>query len=237
MRRTSQIVVNSQFVRAQVECQLQDSQNITTIYNIAPVVSTSDTVGGHLPKREEGAVPILYVGQLSEHKGLIPLVQAYAKIRSDYPGTVLWIVGKSMYDDEFHERIIHLAQQLGVINHIVFAGQTNPTPWYQQAVIHVLPSLFSDPAPNVVLEAKREGLPSIVFPSGGAPELIRHKIDGFICRERSVTALEEGLRYLLSDLSGLRAMRAAAKENSTLTFGKDRFYRLWSEVYLSTSPR
>ena len=85
MRRTSQIVVDSQVVRAQVEGQLQDPQNITTIYNLAPVVSTGDTIGGDLPKREEGLVPILQVGQLSEHKGLIALVQAHSRIRSGFP--------------------------------------------------------------------------------------------------------------------------------------------------------
>jgi glycosyltransferase involved in cell wall biosynthesis len=81
------------------------------------------------------------------------------------------------------------------------------------------------------MEAKVAGTPSVVFPSGGLPEMVRHQVDGFICRDKTVDALVEGLRWCLVDHARLQSLGAAARADSVTRFGHVRFAAAWASVY------
>jgi colanic acid/amylovoran biosynthesis glycosyltransferase len=105
----------------------------------------------------------------------------------------------------------------------------------RSAHIHVCPSICDDASPNVVLEAKKEGLPSVVFPVGGIPELIEHCVDGYICRNQTVEALIEAINYFMIDAEVRGAAGAAARQRLEAKFGEERFRREWTEVFLGTA--
>ena len=86
-----------------------------------------------------------------------------------------------------------------------------------------------------MLEAKKESLPSVVFPVGGIPELIEHRVDGYICRDQTVEALVEGINYLVIDAEMRRAAGTAARRSLEEKFGKERFRREWAELFLTTA--
>jgi glycosyltransferase involved in cell wall biosynthesis len=81
-----------------------------------------------------------------------------------------------------------------------------------------------------VLEAKRAGVPSVVTKSGAVPEILRHGVDGWICRDFSAEAIAEGLLYFLSDPARARQAGAAARA-AERDFSHDRFSREWNEVF------
>jgi len=82
----------------------------------------------------------------------------------------------------------------------------------------------------VALEAKRSGLPSVVTTSGALPEMVAHRVDGWVCTETTAEALAEGLAHFLDDPS--RAARAGdealARER---TYSHERFAAAWSDVF------
>lgn len=233
MRRTAHVVSISEYVR---ETALKaGARNITVIHNLAPARSDACGVAGQLPDKTIKA-NLVYVGAVSEHKGLVPLVEAFAQLAQDLPTLQLDILGGSRYDTPFRNQLNQLIALKHLENRVVFHGHVDdPSSFYRSAALHIAPSICEEALGNVVLEAKREGTPSVVFPSGGLPEMVRHQMDGYICREKSVDALVEGLRWMLADPDRLRRMGEAAREDSETRFGRQRFAHAWADVYRSVN--
>ncbi len=176
---------------------------------------------------------IVYVGSIAEQKGVRQLVQAFALLRFRFPELVLDVVGGSRYDAQFRGEVSSLIDDAGLGGCIIMHGQqANPTPYYRNAVIHVAPSMWEEPSANVVVEAKREGVPSVVFRSGGLPELVRNGVDGVICAEKTPEALAGGIASLLENEERRRAAGRAAREDFEARFGPERFARQWAEIFL-----
>lgn len=229
MRRKTCLVAVSKYVR---QMALQEgAPDAAVIYNLAPS-SDVDLEQDLEPVDQLGAIRLVYVGAIAEHKGLVPLVQALARIAPDHPGLHLDVVGGSQYDTAFREHLQALIKASRINSRVTFHGQVSwPAPFYLRAAIHVAPSVWEEPLGNVVMEAKREGTPSVVFPSGGLVEMIRHEVDGFICTEKSTDSLVEALRWMLADSDRLQRMGEAARADFAARFGPARFAREWADVY------
>jgi glycosyltransferase involved in cell wall biosynthesis len=142
------------------------------------------------------------------------------------------LAGGSRYDTQFREQLKSTLRDRGLLERACFHGHvSDPASLYERAAVHVAPSICEEAAGNVVLEAKTVGTPSVVFPSGGLPEMIRHGIDGYVCRERSVDALVEGIRWCLADPTRWGGLSAQARRDSEARFGPARFASAWAAVY------
>lgn len=69
--------------------------------------------------------------------------------------------------------------------------------YYSAADMLLYPSI-ADNCPLVVLEAMACGLPIVSFQTGGIPELVEHKINGYIAEHKNVEDLKTGIEYLLN---------------------------------------
>ncbi len=235
-RRATQIVANADFVVRGIRAAYTKRKPIHLIRNFAPTARENDDFGsdiGYSIAVEKGISTILYVGAVSEHKGLLVLVEAFALLLRQWPELRLYILGQSIYDEEFRARLKARIAALEVEGNVSFAGQVgNPAAWYRAAQLHVAPSLWEEPSANVVVEAKSEGIPSVVFPSGGLVELVRHKVDGYICQDKSADSLATAIEWMLSDEARLREMGEAARRDSQIRFGRERFLDQWANVFL-----
>lgn len=233
MKRATKVVAISEYVKGQAIRGGLPEEKISVIHNLAPDFAAGaaiDEAGPH-PSLEADRALLLYVGAVAEHKGLLLLAEAFAKLAPEDPALRLAIVGGSQYDGEFRSRLRSHLAELGISHAVELPGASpNPALWYSKAVVHVAPSICEEALGNVVLEAKRAGAPSVVFPSGGLPEAVRHKIDGYVCEEKSVASLTGAIRWMLSDPARLSTMRRAAMEDSEARFGRARFLRQWGEV-------
>ena len=161
------------------------------------------------------------------------LVHAFALLHRRFADLVLDVVGGSRYDAQFRGEVERLVDQAGLKRCVVMHGQqADPTAFYRNAHVHVAPSLCEEALGNVVLEAKREGVPSVVFRSGGLPEVVRHGIDGVVCEEKTPEALAAGIASLLEHEERRRSAGRAAREDFDARFGPERFVRQWAEVFL-----
>ncbi|MDB9347413.1 glycosyltransferase family 4 protein [Nodularia spumigena] len=226
MIRTTQVVANSKFIKNKILQQNISKSKVKKIYSLSPLRLSSTN------SEEEGkkkSNQLLYVGQLSEEKGLWELLHAVKKINKCH----LMILGDSRYSSNFRKELEGWVKSESLDHQITFYGQVrDPFPFYQQSFVHIAPSIWDEPLANVVLEAKKTKIPSVVFPSGGLPEMVRHQIDGYICRDKTPDALAEAIEWMLSDGDRLANMGKSAYEDYETRFGRKRFLREWANIYL-----
>lgn len=119
---------------------------------------------------------LLFVGRLSEEKGVDKLLGAINKLyRSDVK---VLIVGSLIYgidiEDSYQLKIKEMAEKLG--NQVVFTGyihQSELPMYYNVADITVLPSLWEEPAGLTMIESMSCGTPVITTSQGGIPEYVK----------------------------------------------------------------
>ncbi|MCQ2960135.1 MAG: glycosyltransferase family 4 protein [Bacteroidales bacterium] len=118
---------------------------------------------------------ILYVGRLSEEKGIDKLLESLRYVKSS--NYKVLIVGSLIYGlaekDQYQEYIEALACEYR--DRIVFTGyisQSELPDLYNNADVAVLPSIWQEPAGLTMVEAMACGLPVITTQSGGIPEYV-----------------------------------------------------------------
>ncbi len=116
---------------------------------------------------------ILYVGSEQARKNFVGLIRAFAELRRDRPDLELLKVGQPEVADE-RRRALSLARELGVLDHIRFAGHAGDADlraFYNAADVFVFPSLcegFGLPP----LEAMACGVPVVCANTSSLPEVV-----------------------------------------------------------------
>ncbi|MEM5386567.1 glycosyltransferase family 4 protein [Paraburkholderia phymatum] len=120
----------------------------------------------------------LFVGRLSEEKGITTLIDAFAGIAKRLPDPQLRIVGTGPLEGALREKV----SELGMDHSITFVGSLQDEPLsreYYGATCLVLPSR-SEPWGLVVNEALAHGCPTVVSESCGCvPELVHDGVSGY----------------------------------------------------------
>jgi glycosyltransferase involved in cell wall biosynthesis len=234
LRRAKLIVCNSNFLARDMRGLGASSDKLRVIHNHPPVRGITASAEWFPTSR---AVRLLFVGQVARHKGVDILIDAVRDMIAAGQDISLSIAGESTWGDPLQVQLQEEVTRLGLHDRITFLGKRADIPQlFAQADIHACPSLIDDSSPNVILEAKREGVPSVAFPVGGIPELIAHKVDGFLCRDASREALMEGLAYFIQDPRARQAATQAARQTYEASFGFSRFQRDWAKVFRETMP-
>jgi glycosyltransferase involved in cell wall biosynthesis len=194
-------VANSLFTQSTLEACGVPRSKIALIYNRADERS-------HLPvttSRESNL--IVYVGQLIPPKGVHILLDAVGLLRQEGIPARLHLVGavERWAPDNWRHYLPELearAERPDLAGAVSFLGFREDVPMLlAAATVHCLPSLpeMNEGFGLAVLEAKWAATPSVVFPNGPLPELVRHQVDGWICSRSDAQSLADGLRYFLVD--------------------------------------
>jgi glycosyltransferase involved in cell wall biosynthesis len=69
---------------------------------------------------------------------------------------------------------------------------------YNAADVFVIPSMI-DNLPNTVMESLSCGTPCVGFAIGGIPDMINHKINGFLSEPFDIKSLAEGIHWVIAD--------------------------------------
>lgn len=232
-------VANCAFIARRL-AKLIPNRLVKIIYNTPVNRLVEDGEANHVDhmvnqiQRSNDEVRLLFIGQLGEHKGIMLLIDAFEMLIDEFPAMTLDIVGDIPGVGEYRPRNIAgaVAGLLGRHPSKVFhyGYQSNIDPYCKRAHVHIFPSIWPEPSPNVVMEAKQYGLPSVAFDVGGVSELISHGEDGYICQEISAAAFAEGIRYFLIDNERRLRSGRLAKQSIETRFGNLRFVEEWSEV-------
>jgi glycosyltransferase involved in cell wall biosynthesis len=164
---------------------------------------------------------ILFVGRLSEQKGVQYLIEAFAKLAAERDDVALICVG----DGPFRERLQSLCEALHVEERVHFAGwvdldierNEHLVPYYLLSDLCVVPSIswrgWPDAWVLVVNEAMACGKAVIATSAVGAADaMIKNGINGFIVGEKDAGALYTAMKAVLADPATAQAMGEASKK-------------------------
>lgn len=232
--RARRIVCVSNFIRDDAIRAGSSAEKLVVIHSTPPARAVAKSEADKFSRPSPNSVALAFVGQISESKGVPVLVEAARKLLSSGRDVVVWLAGDYSWQNPMAEKLIAEIKRDKLENRIRFLGHVEDVHGLlSRADIHAFPSLQPEGLPNVVLEAKRAGIPSVVFPAGGAPELIGHKTDGWICDASNAESLVKGADYFLDNAEARKRAGLAARESVEKRFGVERFKQQWTQVFLT----
>jgi len=169
---------------------------VTVIPNGIPVETFRPLPTSELRKRlniPEGAKIVLFGADhlINRRKGFAFLLEALRSYVPKAAGTPIYLAVFGKVDPGQEIPSVHPVLNFGSI-----ANEQDLAALYSLADVFVLPSL-EDNLPNTVLEAMACGTPVVGFDTGGIPDMISHKGNGFLARPKDVASLAEGIDWCL----------------------------------------
>jgi starch synthase len=147
-----------------------------------------------------GKLRVLFVGALSQAKGLGYLLEAVGHLGPEIDFT---LIGCRISPAVPAPGVLVRHRWIPSLSHAGLLGEMT------QHDVLVLPSLHEGFG-LVLSEAMSQGLVVITTPHTAGPDLITNGIDGFLVPIRSSAAIEEALTHLLRDRNRLAVMQEAA---------------------------
>lgn len=157
------------------------------------------------PVRRELGLPdtakvVTCVARIFRPKGQVELVRAVALAHKEVPDVLLLIVGQDYPPGSNHSaELKQLAEQLGIGDRVVFAGQRSDVPRIMAASdVFAMPS-FEEPFGLVYAEALAMQRPVVALGDGGTPEVVDHGKSGLLSPSGNIEELAGNIVTLLRD--------------------------------------
>jgi glycosyltransferase involved in cell wall biosynthesis len=170
---------------------------------VIPNFIPDDIVLDQIPATRPDA-PLLFVGDLSRDKGVQVLLDAYRQLDDSPPRLVL--AGRNPTPDAWNfppgsgwagELLHHEVVEL-----------------FRSARAVIVPSVWADPCPTVVLEAMAAGRPVVAAASGGILDMVVDGRTGLLVPPGDVDALAKALTFVLSDPETAQAFGVAGRDRA-----------------------
>ena len=158
-----------------------------------------------IPKRQNEKLRVLFVGALSQAKGLGYLLQAAARLEQRIE---LTLIGQRVSEKVPEPVVLHRHRWIPSLSHVDLLAEMS------RHDVLVLPSLHEGFG-LVIFEAMAHGLVVIATPHTAAPDIIEDGVDGFVVPIRSAEAIEEKLARLMTEAGILEEMKAAARRKAS----------------------
>jgi glycosyltransferase involved in cell wall biosynthesis len=185
------------------------------------------TPGAQRAERE--APQILFVGNLTERKGLLDLFAASRIL--DERGVnheVVVVGGRPDEGSDAEDKV-----RESIPPHVSLTGARRPDQMpalYQDADIFCLPSWW-EAAPLSVLEAMASQLPIVATNVGDVPIVVRDGIDGLLVGIRQPSALADALHELLKDAERRRSIGQSARDRVVDEYSGEQAARTLADLY------
>ncbi|NQV89529.1 MAG: glycosyltransferase family 4 protein [Parcubacteria group bacterium] len=177
----------------------------------------------HIEPRYDHDWYFLYVGRLSEEKGVDTIIRA-AKILDDVP---LKIVGTGPQSAWLHK----LAHGHENIEFLGYRSGKELDDLYRGATALLLPSRVHENAPLVALEAMSHGTPVIASDVGGVSEMVLDRQTGILVDPADLDAWTEAMLRTYHDSEFTQQMATGARERVARSFLLERHYQEVINIY------
>jgi glycosyltransferase involved in cell wall biosynthesis len=209
--------------------KLLSAMSLTNIPNpidtkiFAPAEASSIRQKHHLPTDRK----LLLFGSMKvidKRKGISYLIEAceilFRKYESERQQIAVVVLGGQA--DGIASQIPFPVYPVGFMN-----NQKDIAEIYNAVDLYVSPSL-EDNLPNTIMEALACGTPCVGFEVGGIPEMIVHRVNGYIARYKSAEDLADGIYWSLFD-----ADTPSLRENARRKVLSDYSESVVSEKYIN----
>jgi glycosyltransferase involved in cell wall biosynthesis len=193
------IIVPSQFVFQTLPEAIRGSARVQVCSYGAPA-----TAARSAPRERQAKLRVLYVGGLTQRKGLAYLVRA---LRTVEPLVEVTLIGR------WAGKCVEMDDALGRYRYIPSLPHPEVLAEMERHDVLAFPTLLEGLA-LVTLEAMSRGMVVVTTPNSGAEGILRDGIEGFIVPIRSSEALAEKLELLACDRELLEAMQERARKRA-----------------------
>lgn len=171
---------------------------------------------------------ILFVSQdvSKERKGMSYFVNAINELVDSHPevkeNTCVVVLGG--HSDEVTDKIPLPSYSLGYVS-----DSKRIVDVYNAVDIYVSPSL-EDNLPNTIMEAMACGVPCVGFDTGGIPEMIDHKDNGYVAEYRNAADMSKGIYWILRE-SDYSELSKACVQKVIKNYSEHAVSKRYIEVY------
>jgi glycosyltransferase involved in cell wall biosynthesis len=227
LRSTTHLIAVARGVTQVLEEELGESR-VTFVPNGVDTdrFMPGPTEGGSRPPR------VLYVGHLSERKGVLDLLTASQLLHSDGLVHELVLVGgrPDEGDEEYRRIEAEIEKQAGPVRIVGSIEYEDMPAEYTDADIFCLPSWW-EAMPLSILEAMASGKPVVATDVGDVSQLVVHGRTGLVIEPKSPDSLRDALASLLNDAAMRNAMGTAGRERAVEEFSSVTTHRRVCNVY------
>ncbi|HEY9660087.1 MAG TPA: glycosyltransferase family 4 protein [Allocoleopsis sp.] len=166
----------------------------------------------------------LYVGRLSEEKGLDTLLQAWQRLQGKLP---LKIIGEGPLSD----RVQAVAAQLPQVEWLGRMPIAQVHQLMGEAMVLIFPSKWYETFGRVAIEAFAKGTPVIASKIGAIAELVEHGHTGLCFHPGDPDDLATQVEWLLANPDALPQMRQAARSEYLMKYTATQNYSKLINIY------
>ena len=195
--------------------------------HIVPNGIEDNYLNSHTVKTPNNICTILFVGLLSESKGLNILISACNILKNKGLNFSVYIMGK-FESIEFEKKVKDRIVEYKLDKFITFLGVltgAKKNEAYMNSDVFCFPSFFeAENFPVVLLEASSFSLPIVSTQWRGIPSIVVHDVSGFLAPIKDHSAIAGYLELLISDLELRTRMSAKGRERYLKKWTMAKFY-------------
>lgn len=215
------ILVLSEQWRRWIKKALGLTEHIEVLYNPCPIVNHRTD----LRKKN-----ILFAGTIIPRKGYADLIKGFAPIAPKHPDWKITFAGNGEI-----ERAKEIAKEVHIENQVIFLGWVNgkeKEKAFQEASIYCLAS-YGEGFPMGVLDAWAYGIPCVVTPVGGLPDIITEGENALTFSPGDTETLAKQLERMITDDSLREKIEKESLNLSQTTFNINTINQQLDKIYSS----
>lgn len=163
----------------------------------------------------------LFLGQIEKHKGVLPLIKAFYKIKNKREDIELLFVGSGSLENEARKQ----AGKCENIKFFAWPGDAQAEKFLFSCDCLVYPSLVYENCPNAIQRAFASGLPVLASDLGGISELLSQGA-GILFKPADVDDLAAKMEWMVENKNNLNALSQAGFEKS-LSFNARNYIKIF----------
>jgi len=145
----------------------------------------------------------IFIGRLTDDKGVDTLIDAVPKILYQIPDFKLLVAGKGVSAEELKDQV----KKLKIQDSVSFLGSLSKADVFENlksSSLVVVPSNWPENLPTVCVEALSSGKPIVATQVGGIPEIVEHNENGILVAPHNPDLLSKAITDLLTDTIKLK---------------------------------
>jgi glycosyltransferase involved in cell wall biosynthesis len=181
-----------------------------------------------IPKKSFEQFQILYAGRLVWYKGIRVLLKAFRDLKNENVRLLVAGSGSELEVVKSYSRADRRIIPLG------FVSEAGKQRLLKNANLTVVPSLWPEPSPMIILEGFGSGTPTLASRIGGIQELVEDKFNGRLFEPGNSKELSEILFELIEDEMEFKRLQNGAIK-SAYKYHIDRHLRILENIYFKLS--